>query len=355
MTLKALKAAIESTKALVTAIAAGGWIAVVVILICSLFGAAFYFFGDDSSSNYTPVSAEVEAYTPLIEKYAVDYGIPEYVDLIKAVMMQESGGRGSDPMQCSESPYNKKYSNKLGGIKDPEYSIDCGVHYLADCLKQARCKNPLDMSNIRLAIQGYNYGNGYIGWAIKRNGGYTSENAAVFSDQQTEKHGWDSYGDKQYAAHVLRYYPYGNYNYGIENTQITKVAAAQIGNRGGKKFWSWYGFDSHVSWCATFVSWCADQCDYIKAGIIPKFSWVDDGVQWFKNKHQWQKRGYKPAPGDIIFLDWECDGSVSHVGIVESCDGKTIHTIAGNSGDACKHQSYSVNSPVIMSFGVPKY
>ena len=101
MTLKALKAAIESTKALVTAIAAGGWIAVVVILICSLFGAAFYFFGDDSSSNYTPVSAEVEAYTPLIEKYAVDYGIPEYVDLIKAVMMQESGGRGSDPMQCS--------------------------------------------------------------------------------------------------------------------------------------------------------------------------------------------------------------------------------------------------------------
>ena len=124
VTLKALRAAIESTKALVTTIAAGGWIAVVVILICSLFGAAFYFFGDDSSANYTPVSPEVEAYTPLIEKYAAEYGIPEYVDLIKAVMMQESGGKGSDPMQCSKSPYNKKYSNKPGGIKDPEYSID---------------------------------------------------------------------------------------------------------------------------------------------------------------------------------------------------------------------------------------
>ena len=46
-------------------------------------------------------------------------------------MMQESGGRGKDPMQASECGYNKKYPKKPNGIKDPEYSIDCGVHYLA--------------------------------------------------------------------------------------------------------------------------------------------------------------------------------------------------------------------------------
>ena len=120
LTHKALRRIIESSKALMTALGAGGCIAVIISLIFILFGAAFYFFGDDSSSNYTPVSPEVEAYTPIIEKYAGDYGIPEYVDLIKAVMMQESGARGSDPMQCSESPYNKKYSNKPGRIKEPE-------------------------------------------------------------------------------------------------------------------------------------------------------------------------------------------------------------------------------------------
>lgn len=355
LTHRALRRIIESSKALITALGAGGCGAVVITLIFILFGAAFYFFGDESSSNYTPVSAEVEAYSPLIQKYASDYGISEYVDLIKAVMMQESGGQGSDPMQCSESPYNKKYPSKPGGIKDPEYSIDCGVHYLADCLSAAKCENPLDMSRIRLALQGYNYGNGYISWAIKRDGGYTVENAAVFSEQQAEKHGWKSYGDKQYAAHVLRYYPYGNYNIGIGNTKITQVAAAQVGNKGGKKFWSWYGFSSHVHWCACFVSWCAEQCGYIKAGVLPKFSSVGDGISWFQSRHQWQKKGYKPAPGDIIFIDWEGDGGCDHVGIVEKCDGKTVYTIEGNSGDACKRQSYSVNSSVIVGYGVPKY
>ena len=355
LTRRALRRIIEGSKALIAALGAGGAAALVITMIFIFFGAAFYFFGDESSSNYTPVSQEVEAYSPLIQKYAADYGISEYIDLIKAVMMQESGGRGSDPMQCSESPYNKKYPNKPGGIKDPEYSIDCGVHYLADCLKQAGCKNPLDMSRIRLALQGYNYGNGYISWAIRRDGGYTVENAAVFSEEQADKHGWKSYGDKQYAAHVLRYYPYGNYNIGIGNTKITQVAAAQVGNKGGKKFWSWYGFSGHVHWCACFVSWCADQCGYIKAGVLPKFSSVGDGISWFKSRHQWQKRGYKPAPGDIIFIDWEGDGGCDHVGIVEKCDGKTVYTIEGNSGDACKRQSYSVNSYVIFGYGVPKY
>lgn len=353
--LRAVRVAIESTKALIMGLSAGGITAVVIVIICVLFGAAFYMFGDDSSSNYTPVSEEVDAYTELITKYAEKYGISEYVELIKAVMMQESGGRGTDPMQCSESPYNKKYPNKPGGIKDPEYSIDCGVHYLANCIKSAKCEGPLDMERIRLAIQGYNFGNGYIPWAIKRDGGYTVQNAAVFSREQAKKHGWKSYGDKLYAAHVLRYYPYGNYNYGIGNTEIIRVAAKELGNVGGDKFWKWYGYKSHVAWCCIFVSWCADQCGYVKAGIIPKYANCRDTMRWFKAKHQYQNTSYTPTEGDIIWFDWNGDGKADHIGFVESCDGKGVHTIEGNSHNRCRRKTYPKNSYKILGYAVPKY
>ena len=134
-TIAAVKAIIAGTKALISALIAGGWIAVVIILIVVLLGCAVSLFGGGSdSTSYTPVSAEVEAYTPLIQKYAKQYGIPEYVELIKAVMMQESGGKGSDPMQAAEGSFNKKYPHEPNGIKDPEYSIECGVQELKAAL-----------------------------------------------------------------------------------------------------------------------------------------------------------------------------------------------------------------------------
>ena len=127
-TIAAVKAIIAGTKALISALIAGGWVAIVIILIVVLLGCAVSLFGGGSeSTSYTPVSAEVEAYTPLIQKYAKQYGIPEYVELIKAVMMQESGGKGSDPMQAAEGSFNEKYPHEPNGIKDPEYSIECGV------------------------------------------------------------------------------------------------------------------------------------------------------------------------------------------------------------------------------------
>ena len=120
-TIAAVKAIIAGTKALIAALIAGGWIAIVIILIVVLLGYAVSLFGGGSSStSYTPVSAEVEAYEPLIQKYAKQYGIPEYVELIKAVMMQESGGRGLDPMQAAEGSFNTRYPHEPNGIQDPE-------------------------------------------------------------------------------------------------------------------------------------------------------------------------------------------------------------------------------------------
>ena len=91
------------------------------------FGGFLCMTGVDNSSTVSSVSAEVEAYEPLIRQYANQYGIGEYVELIKAIMMQESGGRGLDPMQCSEGSFNTKYPKQPNGITDPEYSISCGV------------------------------------------------------------------------------------------------------------------------------------------------------------------------------------------------------------------------------------
>ena len=136
------------------------------------------------------------------------------------------------------------------------------------------------MENIKLALQSYNYGNGYLEWA-KARGGYTLANAAEFSDMMAQRMGWSSYGDKQYVPHVLQYYAFGRIPTGIGNQAIVQVAASQEG-KGGTTYWNWYGFGSRVEWCACFVSWCADQSGYIQSGVIPKFSLCSDGVKWFE-------------------------------------------------------------------------
>ena len=220
---RAVKLAASSIKALISAIIAGGWVAVVIIIICCFFGAALYLFGDSSDTGYIPVSEEVEQYSPLISRYAKEYGISEYTELIKAVMMQESGGRGSDPMQASECGYNTKYPHSPGSIKDPEYSIKCGVQMLASVLKTAGCKSPSDMEHIKLALQGYNFGGGYITWALEKHGVYSKANAVEFSQMQAKKLGTKSYGDPDYVEHVLRYYPIGNASYDIVNTGPGKL------------------------------------------------------------------------------------------------------------------------------------
>ena len=272
----AIKALMEAIKALLSGLTAGGWIAVVILIIVILFGGFLCMTGGDNSSTVSSVSAEVEAYEPLIRQYANQYGIGEYVELIKAIMMQESGGRGLDPMQCSEGSFNTKYPKQPNGITDPEYSISCGVQEIKSCLERAGVKNPLDMENIKLALQSYNYGNGYLEWA-KARGGYTLANAAEFSDMMAQRMGWSSYGDKQYVPHVLQY------------------------------------------------------------------------------KGRSRDGSYTPVAGDIIFFDWGNNGTIDHVGIVESVSGGTVNTIEGNSGDKVARRSYRIGSSNIYGYGVPAY
>ena len=134
------------------------------------------------------------------------------------------------------------------------------------------------------------------------------------------------------------------------NTAIVELAKRQAGNVGGRPYWSWYGFNSRVEWCACFVSWC-----YGQAGLSePRFAGCQSqGVPWFQSRGQWGARGYANiAPGDAIFFDWDGDGSADHVGLVIGTDGERVYTVEGNSGDACKIKSYPVNYSCIKGYGL---
>mgnify|MGYP003276820159 CR=1 FL=1 len=134
------------------------------------------------------------------------------------------------------------------------------------------------------------------------------------------------------------------------NTAIVDLAKQQVGNVGGQPYWSWYGFNSRVEWCACFVSWC-----YGQAGLSePRFAACQSqGVPWFQSRGQWGARGYENiAPGDAIFFDWNGDGHADHVGLVIGTDGSRVYTVEGNSGDACKIKSYDLNYPCIKGYGL---
>ncbi len=152
--------------------------------------------------------------------------------------------------------------------------------------------------------------------------------------------------------------------YGIRvgESDIVAVALSQLGNVGGEPYWSWYGFPSREEWCACFVSWCAEQCGYIEAGVIPKFAGCDWGVYFFRSRGLWADGAATPVPGMIIFFDWDNkgrsgpqDGTSDHVGIVERVEDGIVYTIEGNSGDACRQRSYSIGHFEILGYGMPEY
>lgn len=356
-TARAAKAIAQAMQELISVVAAGGGtVLILVIVLIVMCFAGMMLASDENDTEILPVSDEVKAYEPIIQKYAKEHGIPDYVLLIEAVMMQESGGRGTDPMQCSECNFNTLYPHTPGSITDPEYSINVGIQNLADCLQIAECESPVDIDAIKLALQGYNYGQGYITWAMNKYGEYTKANAIEFSLKTAEQCGWASYGDMDYVPHVLRYYPLGQifYTPDISNL-IVEVARSQIGNVGGELYWRWYGFNERVEWCACFVSWCANQCGYIDAGTIPKFSGCQWGVSWFKQHGQWINNRITPTPGMIIFFDWDGNGMSDHTGIVEKVENGRVYTIEGNTEDSCRERSYPLGDYEILGYGIPQY
>lgn len=132
------------------------------------------------------------------------------------------------------------------------------------------------------------------------------------------------------------------------SSTIADTALRELGNKGGEKFWSWYGYSQRVEWCAVFVSWCGDQT----GKNFERFAYCPTGINNFKKKNSWLEAGGKPESGYIIFFDWESDGVSDHVGLVTNYVDGIVYTVEGNSNDEVKRQKYPVHSSVIAGYGV---
>lgn len=114
------------------------------------------------------------------------------------------------------------------------------------------------------------------------------------------------------------------------------------------------------AWCATFVS-----AVFIELGltdIAPKECGCGAMIQLYINLGRWQEDdSYRPQVGDVIFYDWEDNGSgdnrgaSDHVGIVTGISGNTITVTEGNKSDSVSNRQIQVNGRYIRGYGLPNY
>lgn len=163
------------------------------------------------------INEHCESYRTQVEQMAARYGIPQYTDLLMALMMQESAGKGLDIMQSSEGAFNTRYPRVPNGITDISYSIECGVQELKEALVKAGAEGPDDIPRIEQALQAYNFGIRYLDFSEEKGvTGWNEQIAAEYAEMASngrtrDEHDaklmgkWD-YGDQFYPEHVLRYY-----------------------------------------------------------------------------------------------------------------------------------------------------
>ena len=366
-TVAAVKAIIAGVKALVAAIAAGGWVAVVVILVICLvaliLGSVFgiFFSGEDSGTGQTMQTAVQEINAEYDNK-----------------LLEIKNGTTYDVLEMSGSRAVWKDVLSVYAVKtntDPDNPQE--VATMDDSKKQLLSNIFWEMNEIssrtesvsETVITETDDGNGNI---VQTETTETRTYLYITVAHKTVDEMASQYGfnqeQKDYLTELLK--PENNslwaaalYGINYSDDQIVTVALTQIGNVGGDPYWSWYGFGSRVEWCACFVSWCANECGYIDTGVIPKYAGCVNGVQWFKDRGQWVDGSAEPAPGMIIFFDWDSpdgssgpqDGLSDHTGIVQKVENGIVYTVEGNSGDSVRQKQYSVGYYEILGYGVPQY
>lgn len=362
-TVAAVKAIIAGTKALIAAIAAGGWVAVVVILVLCVIGLiagscfGIFFSGEDSGAGQTMRQA--------VQEINADY--QSQIDTTRANFtydkLEMSGSRAVWPevlaVYAVKTTTDPDDPQEVATVDDSKKAI------LKDIFWQMNELSSRTESKTEEVITETDDGHGNIvetATMVTRTYLYitvshkTAEEMAdrfnFTADQRQQLSELLAEENRRLWSAVL----YGIYS---GDDAIVTVALSQVGNAGGQLYWSWYGFDSRVEWCACFVSWCADQCGYIDSGVTPKFAGCVNGVQWFKDRDQWQGGSFEPSPGQIIFFDWDNkgssgpqDGQADHVGIVEKCENGIVYTVEGNSGDSCRQNQYPVGQYEILGYGV---
>jgi len=363
----AVKAIIAAVKELVAAIAAGGWVAVVVIIVIMLValivGSCFgiFFSSEDTGSPMTMKS--------VVQEINMDY--QSSLDTIRNMTvhdkMETSGARAVWPEVLAI------YAVKVN--TDPNNPQDVAS---MDDAKKAMLKEIFwEMNQINSRVETTE--ETVLIETVDEDGNIvvteTTETVTTLYITVTHKTAMTmayEYGfteeQKQMLNELLQdenASMWAAVLYGIHSAdeQIVAVAESQIGNVGGQPYWSWYGFNSRVAWCACFVSWCANECGYIDAGVIPKFAGCVWGVDWFQDRGQWADGTATPVPGMIIFFDWDSpdgesgpqDGLSDHVGIVQKVEDGYVYTIEGNTSDSCAQRRYRIGYYEILGYGIPAY
>lgn len=362
-TIAAVKAIIAATKALIAAIAAGGWIAVLVIVIICLIGLligscfGIFFSGEDSGSGYTMQN--------VVQEINDDY--QQQIDTTKANLshdvLEMSGSRAVWPevlavyaVKTTTDPDNPQ---EVATIDDSKKAI------LTDIFWEMNQISSRTETRTETVITETDDGHGNI---VETESTVTQTYLYITVSHKTAEEMAEQYGfDKEQKEQLAELLAEENRSlwsavlYGIytEDGAIVSVALSQVGNVGGEPYWSWYGFSGRVEWCACFVSWCANECGYIDTGVIPQYAGCVNGVQWFKDRGQWMDGSAEPAPGMIIFFDWDDengqDGLSDHTGIVEKVENGRVYTIEGNSGDSVRQNSYPVGHYEVLGYGCPDF
>lgn len=360
----AIKAIIAGTKALTAAIAAGGWIAVVVIIVVCLIGLivgscfGIFFSGEDSGTGQTMRQA--------VQEINADY--QSQIDTTRANLtydkLEMSGSRAVWPevlaVYAVKTTTDPDDPQEVATVDDSKKAI------LKDIFWRMNELSSRTESKTEEVITETDDGHGnivettttvtrtYLYITISHKTAEEMANHFNFTaDQRQQLAELLAEENRRLWSAVL----YGIYS---GDDAIVKAALSQVGNVGGEPYWSWYGFNSRVEWCACFVSWCFNECGYLDTGIAPKFAGCVGGVEWFRSRGQWADNTVKPAPGMIVFFDWNDpngasgpqDGEADHVGIVEKCENGIVYTIEGNSGDACRQNQYPVGYYEILGYGI---
>ena len=366
--IKIIKAIIAAIKALASAIAAGGWVAVVIIIViclialilCSVFGV--FASGEDSGTGITMRTAveEINAeYTQKIEDIKSSHTYDKLeTSGTRAAWKEVIAVYAVWKNMADTNPVNPDEPVEVATM-DEGKKEDLRKLFWEMNSVESRTEKKTEKELVEVTEKGKK---------VKKEKNVTKTYLYITTshldlDTMMDKKSFTAEQKKMCRAlledknNVL----WLDVLHGISggaNSDIVKVAQEQLGNVGGQPYWSWYGFSSRVEWCCCFVSWCANECGYIEAGIIPKYSVVDDGADWFKAKGQWLDKDEEPQAGMIIFFDWAydgLDGGGDHTGIVEKVEGGRVYTIEGNSSDACQENSYPIGYYEIKGYGAPAY
>ena len=349
-TVAAVKAAIAAMQELAAAIAAGSWVAIVIVLVICMVGLliaspfGIFFSGGDSPDAVSPSAAVAQ-----INR--------EYADTLSGL---QAGGNYDSVETVGRPP---SWVDVFAVFSVKTVSGDGMDVVVLDADRVERLRTVFwDMTKISTATRAVDHP------ATEDEEAWTETILTITVTPRTvdDMRVFYQFTEEQNAALDSLLTPesrdlWNQLLYGSSG-EIVAVALSQVGNVGGQPYWSWYGFNSRVEWCACFVSWCANECGYIDAGVIPKFAGCTGGSNWFKDRGLWQDNSYEPRPGDLIFFDWDCKGSSGpqddvpdHVGIVERVENGVVYTVEGNSGDSCRQNSYSVGHYEIWGYGTPIY